>query len=201
MSNELENYSKRTVNCPHCSGEIVVVVDYKLSALDPAKIYNEQQHGDFGEFWKKSLSVEDRSIVDSAETNGLIEPFARAFEKAHGQSLTRPHKAFLSWIKEAKPQPLPREVLDYFAAEYGGRIHFIARQSVGAVLSDGRFEEFYPTEFTSGKKIGGKFRVTNASIVQVIDWRRTKYGYVASRGAFYEMINKKNIGEFARPGM
>lgn len=197
-------FKNSSVSCPHCGNDIAASMTLTVAKLE------EQFDGGDGSpeaafaHWKTRLDPESIEVVNMAEKSGLIEPFAKTTFEVHGQVVKMPARAFLAWVRTAKMKIIPGFAIEYFANEFGGRIQFISAQGIGCVITDGVLKMFTPDRVVCGssQRAGSvRLRTNDATINQVMNWTRTKYGYVAGKGALFQSLQKRSYGDFARPGL
>jgi hypothetical protein len=191
----------KTITCPHCQKDVKLDIQYTVDVASELSDVNET---DWRGAWLATLNPQDQDAVKRAIEGGLIEPFAAAVLEAHGQVVRRSERAFLAWLRTAKAKIVPQFAVDYFAEQYGGQITYIAGQSVAAVLSDGYFKEFIPDKTVCGSSVkagSGKLRVSQGSLIELMNWTRTKFGYVAGKGALHSQLSRRSYGDFARPSI
>lgn len=186
--------------CPCCSAEISVDVDFTNVRQWEARV-------DSADAWKLGLTAEQIAFAERADADGLVDAMMKAhLAGQHGASVPRfPKRFFVGFFKTATPKRIPQFALDIFVDRFGGRIEFLSAQGTGLVISDRKPKMFVPLNFVSGTSLrgntgGGKLRL-DTDHAKLIEWVRTKMGYVPNTGLFADEMKRKSYGEFARPAM
>lgn len=196
------------VECPHCSGKILVSFKSKVwiqkaetpseHALPP----NQKKKKD----WRDGLSQQQVSILDHATRTGLFASFVAAMERGPHNGLPRnQEKYFLDWLKMCKPKIVPGWAISEFKSLYPKTfVEFYGYNFVGAVIADGEIMLFMPIDLVAGIKVktsmNGEKRMAPPDASGVRQWIKTRMGYVPqeARIALAE-TKKRSIGEYANP--
>lgn len=99
---------------------------------------------------------------------------------------------------------VPKSVLVQLINEHGTPdVKLYGTSLMCIVLTDGEFRQFIPTSVIKGLAMTGlasngvEVTETKARISSEV-WIRTRYGYVAQRGIFFEAMRQRCIGDFTK---
>ena len=146
--------------------------------------------------YRETLVATDRLAIEEAERNGALAAFVDAVAHIKVQQPPRNlERYFLSWLKACQPAVVPKEHLEALIAEFRGRITVYQFSGIAAVVSDGYLRTFIPY---AGKESRAKAQAfQHAAVLE--GWLRSRYGYVAGKGAFFEAMRaNRTSADFAR---
>lgn len=155
--------------------------------------------------WKQLLKPEQLQVLDDAKQTGVLQSFEVATKAAKVDQIPRNiERFFLNWLRAAKPMSIPSFALDQFVRDFNkARIQFCGAQGIGVVLANGIIRQFIPTHVVVGRAIrdntGGLRARVDAEKTKFNNWTRTRFGFVAGKGALYENLKRCSIGEFSNP--
>jgi hypothetical protein len=96
---------------------------------------------------------------------------------------------------------VPRFILDHYTNEFGKTPNFYAANGILVITVNGVVRAFAPQTTAQ--------QPTRANLLEGMKmpfsdepfhlWAKTRFGYVEGKGAFYEHMHKRSIGEFALP--
>jgi hypothetical protein len=149
----------------------------------------------------EGLDEAQKLAIGMAERAGMLEAYGNVFKHAHGTVPSNLPRSFIGWSRQLRPKRIASEVLNYLKDEFGGFISFKSAQSIGAIISDGEIVHLVPCQLIGDAPVGGAVirQTGDQLVVNVQQWVRTKYGYVAGKGVFADSLRKKSVGEFANP--
>lgn len=191
---------ERVFFCPHCGGEVgvslrVEVIDVYIPV---AKTFDN---------WRLELNPGQIEVVDRAKETGLFDAFTSVARHAIPDKTPRNmERFFASWINRAVSRAIPRFALDLYVKEFeNATIGYFMAQSIGMVVAKGFVRCFVPDVLVSGQAIRASTRqkkgIIPASEGNLLEWVRTRNGYVIGHNEFFEAMQKKSKGDFALPGI
>lgn len=186
--------------CPHCGNELQINVRVEIDDVIEPLLEADS--------WKRGLSLEQVSIVDQAETTGILSAFTEAAMQREGSGQTPRdfRKFFITFLKTCGPKRIAPFALNHLISTHGGQIHIWCAQGIAAVMSDGKVVQFIPTVLMNGRGVGG---ITSSGGIKTrlpadenkfYEWVRTKHGYAIKGSLLFDELRKKSIGEFAKLG-
>jgi len=141
-------------------------------------------------------------MLESAKDAGMLDAIDECITKAHLQRPGNLLKFLFDFLSTSRPCKIPNLALNAFAAEFQGRISSWSGLGLVAILSEGTVKRFMPIKFLLGSpikdntgKIKGRFSVPEPEMVQ---WIRTRFGYVAGKGDYFNSMQLRSKGAFAR---
>jgi hypothetical protein len=203
------SWMKRKVfDCPHCHNTLVLPVSVNLGDPVLADDALAQESGD----WRAGLTAGDVTLVESLVATGAVASFEVAVRReklgAGDPFKGKPERFILTFFKTAVPKLLPGWALSYYVNAFGGRITAFGAQGILAICSDGELRAFAPVALTIGRKVrSAGTRSAGGGITTQVDerefqeWNKSKFGYLAGKGLFYQAMKKRSLGEFAAPNI
>lgn len=193
------------VDCPCCGERIAIDVSLTINSLGKAGPYEKPDKAIKEPVKVKSkFNENEQKIIIFAKNNGLLEALEKVAKIAKTEQLPMDmEKFFITVLKTSVQKVIPKFALNIFAREFGGKIDFYASQRIGMVLSDGTIRLFIPTQLVGGVKVRGivsnKRINLSADEDQLNRYIKTKFGLVSGKGAMFEMMRNKSIGDFCMP--
>jgi hypothetical protein len=192
------------IECPHCQSLIELKTQMHLELTGVALSAGDDAPQ---EEWRKTLTPEQRQMLDGLKANGTIEAFTAVLKETRlpEQMPKNAERFFLNWLRKAGAKAIPQHAMDYLTVKFNqARIEFWAAEGVGCVIADRAMKRFVPYNLVNGTAVvglnGNKNRRTETGIEELNTWWvRTRYGFVAGKGALFQTLKVKSIGEFARP--
>lgn len=197
-SKPYEPYSlSNTFGCPYCNTAIqlemqIAVMGCKKSpsASEAKFIRSEAAVAKLNALDR--LSPEDRKLYDEWNECGLLELFLEAIKTGNPGSVPqkpdRQVNVVRIWFRTASFLTVPRRALARFVADLDtSEITFYQSQGVVGVVADGYLRTFLSKSAVMGY---GEERLSlNGQGAQLTEtWRKTKYGYAAGRGIFFQAL-------------
>lgn len=195
-----EESNKRTIRrCPHCDGLIAVYSEISVQPED------EKDRLD----WRTGLAREQIELVETAERTGIMKAFGEAMVEAKKGGIPKlPQRFFLEFLKTAVPRIVPQVCIDELNSVLGGEtLQIYGTQGIAMIIAAGELRWFVPYDLLRGKALGGAGIISRSGAsrkrlpldeMAFSQWIRTRHGYVAGRGLFFDAMKKKSIGDYAR---
>lgn len=202
---EAEFTRHKTMICPHCQGTVDVMVQIGLAGdLLPARDGTGTRPGAAPETSGRSGS--ETAFLEDSKKNGVFTAFEEAM-RAGRPSANLPVDAsglFLLFFQKATRKAIPYFALEQYKREFRpAQIEVWGAEGVAAILADTFVKAFVPYSLLRGsqvKSLSGKLKArADIDEEKLVEWIRTKHGYVVGRGAFFEAMQKKSRGDFANP--
>lgn len=109
-----------------------------------------------------------------------------------------------TFIERALPLTLPKPAHRLLLDHYGSpKIAAYCMGNMAIVLVDGEFRQFIPVPILKGLAVAA-LTTNGAEIAETKKpytseaWIKTRFGYVAERGYFFDELRKKSVGDFAK---
>jgi hypothetical protein len=197
---------KKHIECPHCHKRLKLNFKLKLN-----EVLLDSGDAEAGKDRDESRFLPDElRLIRQAQETGMLEAFKDAWNTNNLQSPLSYEKsvskAFLQYLKLATTKRVPSFVLNAFYKEFPGQLAFNGANGVVAVISDGKLCAFFPQKLVVGGKLGkiggGQSTASFGAKLPVNEnalneWIRTKHGYVAGRGLYFEAMQMRSRGDFA----
>lgn len=200
----------RTTNkiaCPHCKGEIQITARVRINAIHDAvtgipahcvPASQEEKRVTKLDAWLASLTPTQRGIVQEARDNGIIDALKTAIEFM--PALSRPQvveKFLLTTLAMATPitesGAIPRRLLIRLRDVYPeGKLVVYKSHTILIVTVDRRLVGFLPLSVLN-EAAPSKFHDQDP---EDAGWFKTRFGYVAGKGPFYDELRRRYLGEF-----
>ena len=191
--------------CPHCNGEIQIDIRIGLSDV---YILGKKEEA-LASLWKRDLDSQAIVAVEEAKTSGLLSTFAEVVSHTLKDMPKSIERFFLTFLRRAEPTQASQRILNMYAKEFGAEsevIQIVSHQSVAAVLCRGDIKLFIPLNEVSSLRVressrekGSKGMIRTFDEEKIEEMIRTKFGYVMGRNEAFENLQRRSIGEFARP--
>lgn len=207
---ELVEKETRSFVCPHCSTQlqfrvnVAVVGVQALSSDGKATRSDNPMKVSKRTLEKHALIEKYDGFLDTAKKLGVYDAFIQALEATPHTIPNDRELYFMKWFEKASRMKTPpyalRQCLQKEDLIVVGDLQLWGFQNVCAVLADGVFKVFIPTEFANGKAI--EKLVSNVSGIQLQKqtdlniWVRTRFGYIERSGEFSNELRKHSIGSF-----
>lgn len=205
MSGEFERLTNAIV-CPHCKGDIQLVVRSRITVVrgeveipvgSIAKPDGEKRITR-AEAWVASLTPTQRGVIDEARETGILDALRTAV--AFMPIGSRPaivEKFLMTTLALAEPitetGEIPRVLLNRLRDAYPeGRLTVYKTSSILIVTLDSRLVGFLPKNILNERR-PSKFHDRDP---EDAGWFKTRFGYVAGKGPFYEEMRHRYLGEF-----
>lgn len=200
---EIEKESS-AFTCPMCKARVQFMVRVKVYGVREALTADE--HDELhGRKTVKGPSDHEREVIELAKSEGVIEALRQAVEAS---STSRPRdieQFFITFLNSATRTSTPEFALRQCLvdkADARGKLELYTLNGIGAVLADGAFRVFMPTDLIHGRTVkrlgvaGGRPVTKETASLEV--WVKTRYGYVVGRGAYMSELRRKSHGDFAK---
>ncbi len=186
---------ERTIECPHCGKAIRLAIRTEIVEVAAS---GEQVD------WRTGISELEQQAVQFAKDSGIFAAFSEVVRRVKSATLPqRMEKYWLNFLKSVRHKAASKFALDCLSKEFGGaRIQVLALDQIGMVLADGIIRAFIPSEIVEGRKIAARGKAKARLPFDegaFSDWIRTRFGYVAGKGAMFEALQQKSIGAFDLP--
>jgi hypothetical protein len=188
--------------CPHCQGEVRVGLKVQLIGELQAPKAGTPTHD---AAVSKALTDSEAEALRQAEQTGLLSAFSEALLGGRRpEQLPSDHShLFLLFFKKATPKAIPQFALKHYIREFSpAQIEVWGAEGVAAILADRVIKAFVPYKLLRGQEIKslgghGKARM-NVNEEEFSAWVRTKHGYIVGKGAFFNAMQQKSRGDFAK---
>jgi|GEM_PF-2251913 len=193
------------VECPHCHKPVLVVIKVEVvGAFDPEKITTPDRKRAQRTAPTTTLLPHQEEMVMTARENGLFDAFAQVASKAKNPAPKRMKKFFVHFFQCAQVTIVPRDILQAFIDEFDkARIEIWVCDGLAAVTADGVIKRFVPQSEVAGQKrqvdsLDGRSGTVRRGTDEegIWGWRRTRFGYAAGAGAFFQEMQRQSFGEF-----
>lgn len=158
--------------------------------------------------WKATLTDEQIHFVERCKASGMFDAFKALLPYTSGSVPRFAERYLVTFFKTASDKRIPKFALDIFIKQFGGiferkRVGFVSAQGIGLVTSDKHPVLFVPLRLVAGDAVSS-LSGNNASRLQaeeepLLEWIKTKMGYVPMGSPFVDEMRRKSIGEFANP--
>lgn len=193
---EEPKHKRRSSICPNCGAHIVIHVETTVKEVTLAI-----DNSDPDERWMKDYTSGQISMVKSARESGAMSAFDDAIKVAFENQRPRCiERVFLNFIKMAVPYELQREEASVLKSAMSIKDKMDVWHSNGilGVGENGYILRFVPLKILRNAKNGNGLFVRGIEAFQEKrrNWLRTRWGYVAGKGIFFEEMQKHSLGEF-----
>lgn len=200
MQNDQEVPKKRkSVECPHCNENFFIEFQIQIAGM-----LSENQSFD----WLATLRADQVEFLKKSEDIGLTMAFRQVVEVAMKDQMPRTiEKYFLTWLEKTQPLMIPSFALEFYKKEFPNtEIKIIGSQGILGVLANRQLKCFVPSEIIVGKnlrKANGSGFGTNIKLpvneADLIQWKRTRMGYVVKGSVFEGELKSISVGSFVKP--
>lgn len=193
-----DGFDTKVFDCPKCGTHLQFNLEIGVRRI---KVAQTAPAG-----WSKrvdSLTVPERQVVEECRATGLLGAFMAAFNASNlAGKPSNPEKFFVRFLalagKKKTPQFAVRLCLP--EGERAGHLELWTHGLISAVIADGEFRQFVPTELVNGEKTSnltpeGGWLQTGEKI-DLNGWVKTRFGYVVSRGLLFHELRRRCVGDF-----
>lgn len=204
LGSELIDKESRAFSCPNCKARIQFLLRVKVYGVKEVSPEEDTDTTNRTRM-KAEANAEQREIVELAKQEGVIEALRQAVEASSTSKPRDIEQFFLTFISNATRTSTPEFALRQCLVDKTdakGNLELYTLNGIGAVLADGVFRVFMPTELIQGKPLkrlgvkGGAPTSKETTTLEV--WVKTRYGYVVGRGAYMSELRRRAIGAFAK---
>jgi hypothetical protein len=194
----------RAFVCPSCNTVLALNLEVtvkKVKRLEDLQV----EKNDAPPAHKPSRFTEQEDVfLVEMKANGMYQAFADCVDRliVSGGKPADTESYFLAWIDKAVKVKVPnfslRTLIDEFSGE---RLDVYASQYIAGIVANGKVVAFYPYALLKGEAVdkltpsGSQITATGKPMTTEV-WRRSKYGYVVGRGAFFTEMQAKSKGAF-----
>lgn len=199
MSDEVKTVvqkNKRCIVCPSCQTDIRIVLK---TTVEDVVIASEITAAAGPRFTEK-----EQQILDSFVGTELQRAFLNATKiaKQRAGMPSNIEKFFLTWLKSATAKTISRALMQQLRELFpASRIEVWGANGVIGILADGNLRLFVPQHFVEGspiRNLGGSVQGrTTPDGVWLQEWIKTRHGYIAGRGAYFQEMKRRTYGDFA----
>jgi hypothetical protein len=208
---EIVEKETRGFTCPHCNTHLQFRVNVAVVGVQETLTREEGAVRDESPLKVSKQTLEKYALngkydgfLDTAKNLGVFDAFNQALE-ATPHSIPKDRELyFLKWFEKASRIKTHSYALRQCLQEKDliavGDLELWGFQNVCAVLADGVFKVFLPTELTNGKAIEKLVPTEKGFQLQkqtdLTIWVRTRFGYIERSGEFCNELRKHSIGSF-----
>lgn len=191
---------ERHFRCPHCEKEIVVHVQTVVQQVTVPVADDDPDHP-----WKFNATASHIALVEDARRSGLMEAFGQAAKDMNVDgSIPRViEKTFLNFVRYAQLFNVPGAALVAIQRDFPGskKVEIWQASGIAAISVDGVVRRFAPlrhVRILSFPQPRSRMadQVVRRNQADAGTWMRTRWGYVVGKGAFFEEMQKKFLGEW-----
>ena len=188
------------MECPHCGQSICLSVGVSVNGLTKFKERKKETAAEDEQ--TNGQTNEQSEMLLALDNMGITKAYEEAIKMSKVENIPKDmHKSLLNFLRISSEKRVPREILQQIIREFGGMIKVYCSNGVAVVVSDGVIRRFMPSYYLTGQRVtvNGKTVGTARADKETINgYMRTKFGLVDGKGAFFEAMRVKYIGEFNR---